>query len=130
MGRPKKEDAAAKKAKAEILAAPPKPERDWGPIVDARTEDPKKRQAMMLELARLDELERAYRPLSLQGIAAAGRLMLDFGKQRARLLGLTTAELGDDGDIDPSEVDVVDWTPSVPAPRKSAEDADDDADDE
>lgn len=120
MPRPKKETAE----KRAILAAPPKAERDWTAIINARTEDPQKREALLLQMAQLDELVRTFRKRALDGVANAGRLIRDLERDRARLLGLTTAV--EDDDSDPNEIDVPDWTPSTPSTRRASAEGDDD----
>jgi hypothetical protein len=92
------------------LAAPPKATRDWAPIVDALTEDPQKRAALMLEMAQIDELVAACREKALNGVVGSVRMVHDLEKQRARLLRLTSAELGDGGSGPEGEVDRLVWT--------------------
>lgn len=117
MGRLTKSD---EKVLGETLAAPPQPERDWKPIVEKRFRDPARRDAVLAELASLDEMERSYRPHMLRGIASAATAMIAIKKTRTKLLGF------DLPDLEPGEtetVDVVDFAPLVPDEAQQADDA-------
>lgn len=110
---PKADEEAIKRT----LSEPPQPARNWRPLVEKLEADPERREALLAELASLDEMERAYRKLMLRGNAGAGRNMLEVKKLRDKLLALSEhpEQVADDG-----LVDLPDWVPHVEADDPSA----------